>query len=62
MMALGERFDCIQLVDIEEIIHTHPGDCFVDDTITGSTNDYVSSLPVEACEQGLVEEEKKLLA
>jgi hypothetical protein len=62
MMALCERFDCIQLVDIEEIMHTQPGDFFVDDTITGSTNDYVSSLPADACEQGLVEEEKKLLA
>jgi hypothetical protein len=62
LMALGERFDCIQLVYIEGTTHTQPGNSFVDDRKTGATNDDVSSLPVDACEQGLTQEEEKLLA
>jgi hypothetical protein len=43
LTALGEKFDCIQLVDIEGAMHTRPGDSFVDDTTTGATNDDVST-------------------
>jgi hypothetical protein len=62
MTALVEKFDWIQLVDIKGTTHTRPGDYFVDDTTMGATNDDVSSLPVDACEQGLTEEEDKLVA
>jgi hypothetical protein len=61
-MALGENFYCIQLVDIEGTKHTRPGDSFMDDTTMGATNNDVNSLLVEACEQGLTEEEEKLVA
>jgi hypothetical protein len=40
LAALGENFTCIRLLviyGIEE--HIHPGDSFVDDTMTGTTND-----------------------
>jgi hypothetical protein len=43
-------------------MHTRTGDSFVDDTTTGATNDDVLSLPVGAWEQGLSEEEEKLVA
>jgi hypothetical protein len=62
MTALGEKFDWIQLVDIEGAMHTRPGDSFLGETATGATNDDVSSLPVDACEQELIEEEEKLVA
>jgi hypothetical protein len=55
-------FDCIQLVYIEGIKHTRPGDYFVDDTTTGTTNNDVSSVPVNAIEQELTEEEEQLVA
>jgi hypothetical protein len=42
--------------------HTRPGDSFVDDTTMTATNDNVSSLPVDACEQGITEEEEQLVA
>jgi hypothetical protein len=57
--ALGDKFDCIQLVYIKGTTHTRPGDSFVDDTTMGATNENVSSLPVDMmCEQGLAEEER----
>jgi hypothetical protein len=62
MMALGEKFYCIQLVGIEGTTHTRPGDYSVDDTTTGATSDNVPSLRVDVCEQGLTEEEDKLVA
>jgi hypothetical protein len=40
LAVLGEKFTCIRVVaiyDIEE--HIPPGDSFVDDTMTGTTND-----------------------
>jgi hypothetical protein len=40
LAALGEKFTCIRLVAIDgEEEHIQPGDFFVDDTTTGSTND-----------------------
>jgi hypothetical protein len=40
LAALGEKFTCIRLVAINgEEEHIRPGDSFVDDTTTGSTND-----------------------
>jgi hypothetical protein len=62
LTALREKFDCIQFVDIEGTMHTRPGDSFMDYTTMGATNDDVLSLPVDACKQGLTEEEEKLVA
>jgi hypothetical protein len=62
LTALDEKFDCIQLVDTGGAMHTRPGDSFVDNMTMGATNDDVSSLPVDACEQELIEEEEKLVA
>jgi hypothetical protein len=40
LAALGEKFTCIRLVAIDGAEeHIRPGDYFVDDTTTGSTND-----------------------
>jgi hypothetical protein len=40
LTALGEKFTCIRLVAIDGVAeHIRPGDSFVDDTTTGSTND-----------------------
>jgi hypothetical protein len=40
LAALGEKFTCIRLVAMDgEKEHIMPGDSFVDDTTTGSTND-----------------------
>jgi hypothetical protein len=60
--TLGEKFDCIQLVDIEGKTHTKPGDYFADGMKMVATNNDVTSLPVDASEQGLTEEEEKLVA
>jgi hypothetical protein len=62
MTVLGEKFDCIQLVDIEGTMHKRPSDSFLDDMTTGATNDDVLSLPVDASEQILTEEEEKWVA
>jgi hypothetical protein len=40
LAAMGEKFTCIRLVAIDGVEeHIRPGDSFVDDTTTGSTND-----------------------
>jgi hypothetical protein len=40
LAALGEKFTCIRLVAIDGVEeHIWPGDSFIDDTTTGSTND-----------------------
>jgi hypothetical protein len=45
--ALGETFTCIRLVEIDgEEEHIRPGDSFVDDTTTGTTNDDSELEPV----------------
>jgi hypothetical protein len=62
LATLCEKFDCIQLVYIEGTTHMGPGYSFVDDTTVGATNGDVTSLPVDAAEQGLTEEEEKLVA
>jgi hypothetical protein len=60
--ALGDKIECIQLVDIEGMTQTRPGDYFADYTKTGATNDDVKSLPIDECEQGLMEDEEKVVA
>jgi hypothetical protein len=45
--ALGENFDYIRLVAIDdEEEHVRPGDSFLDDTITGVMNDDTTMDPV----------------
>jgi hypothetical protein len=40
LATLGEKFTCIRFVAIDGVEeHIRPGDSFVDDTTTGSTND-----------------------
>jgi hypothetical protein len=47
MTALGENFDCIKLVSVENsTTNTRPGDSFVDDTTMGVTSDDTSRDPV----------------
>jgi hypothetical protein len=47
LAALGEKFTCIRLVAIDsEEEHIRPGDSFVDDTTTGTTNDDSELEPV----------------
>jgi hypothetical protein len=47
--ALGEKFICISLVTIDgDEEHMRPGDSFVDDTTTGTTNDDPDLEPVSS--------------
>jgi hypothetical protein len=47
LAALVEKFTCIRLVAIDgEEEHIRPGDSFVDNTTTGSTNDDSDLEPV----------------
>jgi hypothetical protein len=51
--ALGEKFTCIHLVAIYGVEeHIHPGDSFVNDTTTGTTNDYpeLKTIPTDQVE------------
>jgi hypothetical protein len=49
LAALGEKFTCIRLVAIDGIKeHILPGDSFVDDTPTGTTNDDPELEPISA--------------
>jgi hypothetical protein len=49
LAALGEKFTCIRLVAIDgEEEHIRPGDSFVDNTTTGTTNDDPELEPVSS--------------
>jgi hypothetical protein len=61
-MALGEKFDCIKLVDINGTKHTRPGYSFWDNTTNGGKHDDVLGEPIDMSEQELKEEEEKLVA
>jgi hypothetical protein len=59
MIALGEKFDCIELVLVENsTTNTRPGDSFVDDTTTGVTSDDTprEPLPLTADEAELIDQ------
>jgi hypothetical protein len=63
LAALGEKFTCIRLVAIdgeEEFIR--PGDSFVDDTRTGTTNDDSKISPVSHVISDLTSSEETLIA
>jgi hypothetical protein len=63
LAVLGEKFTCIRLVAIDgEEEHIRPGDSFVDDTTTGSTNDDPKVEPVPHHIAALTMSEEKLIA
>jgi hypothetical protein len=63
LMAQGEEFDCISLVSIDDITtDTRPGDSFVDDTTTGTTDDNHNLEPIPSTVRGLTQEEDRLVA
>jgi hypothetical protein len=63
LAALGEKFTCIRLVAIDgEEDHIRPGDSFVDDTTTGSTNDEPELEPVSHDISELTTSEETLIA
>jgi hypothetical protein len=46
--ALGDKFDCIRLIAVDGVEeHVRPGDVFMDDTISGITNDDTTIEPVD---------------
>jgi hypothetical protein len=63
LAALGEKSTCIRLVAIDgEEEHIRPGDSFVDDTTTGSTNDDPELEPVSHNISELTLSEETLIA
>jgi hypothetical protein len=63
LAALGEKFTCIRLVAIDgEEEHIRPGDSFIDNTTTGSTNDYPELEPVPHDISELTTSEETLIA
>jgi hypothetical protein len=54
LTALEEKYECITLVSVDKsTISTRPGDSFVDDTTTGTTDDDVTKDPVPIDEKEL---------
>jgi hypothetical protein len=63
LAALGDKFTCIRLVAIDgEEEHIRPGDSFIDDTMTGSTNDDPELEPVSHDISELTTSEETLIA
>jgi hypothetical protein len=63
LAALGEKFTCIRLVVIDGAEeHIRPGESFVDDTTTGSTNDDPELEPVSSDIAELTTSEETLIA
>jgi hypothetical protein len=63
LAAMGNKFTCIRLVviyGVEE--HIRPGNSFVDDTTTGSTNDDSGLEPVSTDQAELTTSEESLVA
>jgi hypothetical protein len=62
MTALGEKFECIKLVSVDNSkTNTRPGDSFVDDTTTGVTSDDTAREPVPLEETDLMTDESVLI-
>jgi hypothetical protein len=62
MTALGEKFDCIKLVSVDNSkTNMRPGDSFVDDTTTGVTSDDTAMEPVSLEETDMVTDEVELI-
>jgi hypothetical protein len=63
LAALGEKFTCIRLVAIDGVEeHIRPGYSFVDNTMTGSTNDDPELEPVHTEQAELTTSEETLVA
>jgi hypothetical protein len=63
LASLGEKFTCIRLVAIDgKEEHIRPGDSFVDDTTTGTTNDDSELEPVSHVISDLTSSEEMLKA
>jgi hypothetical protein len=63
LTALGEEFECIMLVSVDgKVEHKIPGGSFVDDTMTGTTNDDTTMEPVPVEEEELTWSEEELVA
>jgi hypothetical protein len=63
LTALGEEFECIRLVSVDgKVEHKGPGDSFVDDTTTVTTNDDTKMEPVPVEEEELTWSEEELVA
>jgi hypothetical protein len=62
MTALGEKFECINLVSVDNSkTSTSPEDLFIDDTTTGVTSDDITSEPVSLDEKDLSVDETELI-
>jgi hypothetical protein len=60
--ALAEKYECITLVSVDKSkISTQPGDSFVDDTTTGTTDDDVTKDPVPIKEKELTGDEEAMV-
>jgi hypothetical protein len=60
LTALEEKYECITLISVDKsTISTQPGDSFVDDTMTGTTDDDVTKDPVPIDEKELTSDEVK---
>jgi hypothetical protein len=63
LSALGEKFTFIRLVAIDGLEeHIRPGDSFIDDTTTGSTNDDPELKPIPTEQAELTMSEESLVA
>jgi hypothetical protein len=63
LAALGEKFTCIHLVAIDGVEeHIRPGNSFVDDTITGTTNNDPELEPIPTDQAELTTSEETLIS
>jgi hypothetical protein len=63
LTTLGDEFQCIRLVSVDgKVEHKRPGDSFVDDTTTGTTNDDTKMERVSVEEKVLTWSEEELIA
>jgi hypothetical protein len=62
MTALGEKFECIKVVSVDNSkTNMRPGDAFVDDTTTGVTSDDTAREPVLLEEKDLITDDVELI-
>jgi hypothetical protein len=62
LTALEEKYDCITLVSVDKSTTSmRPGDSFVDDTATGTTDDDVTKELVPTQKKGLLSEEDAMV-
>jgi hypothetical protein len=62
LTAPGDKFDCIRLVSVHDVAeHVRLGDSFVDDAITGMTNDNTTMDPVPVEVLDLIQREEELI-